>query len=69
MIRVADREWEIPVVDGVGRPRVLRVRAGRSGVVMIPPPGEGYTVAPDQVEALRTALAEARRIALTEGGW
>jgi NAD(P)H-dependent flavin oxidoreductase YrpB (nitropropane dioxygenase family) len=59
---------EIEVLDSVGRRRMLAVRGGDAGVVLVPPPGGGFTVPPSHVEQLRKALADARAHTL-RAGW
>jgi hypothetical protein len=53
-------DWQIPVLDGMGRPRIARVAARLTGVVVLPPPGGGFTVEADRVAEFCEALSAAR---------
>jgi len=57
--------WHIPVLDAVGRNRLLRVTAGDGEVVLMAPPGCCARIPLAGVEELRQAATEARAAAIS----
>lgn len=51
--------WEIPVVDGLNRERNLMVTVSEGRVVLLPPPGEGFTLPLQSISRLGEALRAA----------
>lgn len=51
------REWTVPCIDAVGRPRGLAVCAGVAGVVLGFPPAGSATIASRHARALAIVLA------------
>ena len=55
---VDQREWTVPCIDAVGRPRRLVVRAYAAAVVLGFPPAGSATIPPHRARALAMAFAE-----------
>lgn len=51
--------WIVPVEDGFGRKREVRVGARGGRVVLVPPPGEGCTMTQDDADYLSAAVKAA----------
>jgi hypothetical protein len=48
--------WEIQVADAHDRPRAVRVRVSDGRVAIGTPPGEGFSLDPEQCERMAAAL-------------
>jgi hypothetical protein len=51
--------WHVEVNDVHERPRVVGIRTGRGLVRVATPPGEGFTLTPDQCDVLHASLKAA----------
>jgi len=51
--------WHIPVVDGLSRERELLVTVSEGRVVLLPPPGEGFSLTLSAISRLGEALRAA----------
>lgn len=52
-------EWRVPARDTSGRDREIVVRITAGAVVVVPPPGEGLYLTPDQADTLAYAVLTA----------
>jgi hypothetical protein len=52
-------EWRTDVVDPTGRPRAVVVTSANGRVSVAPPPGEGFSMTPDQADVLALAIRAA----------
>lgn len=51
--------WDVPVVDGLDRPRSLVVTVSGGRVAVVPPPGEGFYLPPHSIWQLHEAVRAA----------
>lgn len=58
-------QWEIQVADAHDRPRAVRVRTLDGRIAVGTPPGEGFSLDPDQCDQLAAALRAAGERART----